>query len=106
MVFFTFVQIVLEHYVRKHWRTWSDDIFYGFQRSGKSDFPKFVIFIFIFDGCFKRKEEGKDQESIQSSTKLGPGYRIILESDKYTRKYHKQESHEVNPFPTGDHKSA
>ena len=26
-----------------------------------------------------------------------------MESDKNTRKYHKQESQEVSPFPAGDH---
>ena len=32
---------------------------------------------------------------------------IIWEgSDKNTRKYHIQESQEVSPFPTGDHKAA
>ena len=30
----------------------------------------------------------------------------ILDSDKSTRKHHKQESQEVSPFPAGDHKAA
>ena len=30
----------------------------------------------------------------------------VWESDKNTRKHHKQESQEVSPFPTGDHKAA
>ena len=30
----------------------------------------------------------------------------IWESDKNTRKHHRQESQEVSPFPAGDHKAA
>ena len=30
----------------------------------------------------------------------------ILESDKYTRKHHTQNSQEVSPFPAGDHNAA
>ena len=30
----------------------------------------------------------------------------ICESNKNTRKHHKQESQEVRPFPAGDHKAA
>ena len=52
----------------------------------------------------KSKEEGKDQESIQSSTYLTP-YTIWI-SGKNTRKHHTQENQEVSPFPAGDHKAA
>ena len=34
------------------------------------------------------------------------GQDTVLESDKYTRKYHIQESQEVIPFPAGDQKAA
>ena len=30
----------------------------------------------------------------------------MWEGDKHTRKHHIQESQEVSPFPTGDHKAA
>ena len=46
------------------------------------------------------KEEGKDQESIQSSTEHHVG------KWQNTRKHHIQESQEVSPFPAGDHKAA
>ena len=49
------------------------------------------------------KKEGKDQESIQSSTKPDPGYQ--WESDNFTIRHHKQEI-EVSPFPAGDHKAS
>ena len=49
------------------------------------------------------KEEGNDQGSIQSSTLAQD---IVWESDKNTRKHHKQESQEVSLFPTGDQKAA
>ena len=49
------------------------------------------------------KEEGNDQESIQSSTLARD---IAWESDKNTRKHQKQESQEVSIFPTDDHKAA
>ena len=53
------------------------------------------------------KEEGKDQESIQSSTTPEPGQQINKwESDKNTRKRHIQESQEVSLFPAGNHKAA
>ena len=47
------------------------------------------------------KNEGKDQESIHSSIRPGPGYH----KKKPTIKHHKQESQEVIPFPAGDHKA-
>ena len=53
---------------------------------------------------YEHKEEGKDHESIQSSTHLTQD--TIWESDKNTRKHHIQESQEVSPFPAGDHKTA
>ena len=48
------------------------------------------------------KEEGKDQESIHSSTIPEPGWK----SDKNTRKHYIQESQVVSPFPTYDHNAA
>ena len=53
---------------------------------------------------YKIKQEGKDQESIQSSTTPDPGHHIG--KGQNTRKYHIQESQEVSPFPAGDHKAA
>ena len=50
------------------------------------------------------KEEGKDQEYIQSNTTPDPGH--IWESDKKTRKHHIQENKEVSPFTPVDHKAA
>ena len=44
------------------------------------------------------KEEGKDQESIESHLTRD----TIWESDKNTRKHHTQESQEVGPCPAGD----
>ena len=48
----------------------------------------------------ERKEEGRDQESIQSSTTPYPGYHKgnCQENIKY-------KSQEVSPFPAGDHKA-
>ena len=46
---------------------------------------------------YKSKEEGKDQESIQSSTTPDPGHHM-------GKKHHTQESPEVNLFPARDHK--
>ena len=48
------------------------------------------------------KKEGNDLELMQLDIKPDPD--TILESDKNTRK-HIQESQEVSPFPTGDHKA-
>ena len=48
------------------------------------------------------KEEGNDQEPIQSNT--SPGHH--MGSDKNTRKHHTQKSQKVNPFTAGDHKAA
>ena len=48
------------------------------------------------------KKDGKDEESIQSSTTPDPGYQ--WESDNVTIRHHK-ESQEVSPFPAGEHKA-
>ena len=50
------------------------------------------------------KEEGKNKESIQSSTTLTQD--TIWERDKNTRKHYVQESQEASRFPAGDHKVA
>ena len=55
-----------------------------------------------FNGA-QTKEEGKYQESIQSSSTLDP--ETVWESDRKTRKHHIQDSQEVSHFPTGDHKA-
>ena len=49
-------------------------------------------------------KEGKDQESIQSSTTPDP--RHHMGKGQNTRKHHTHESQEVSPFPAGEHKSA
>ena len=49
------------------------------------------------------KKEGKDQESIQSSTTPDPGYQ--LESDIHTIRHNKREPR-VSPYPAGDHKAS
>ena len=46
------------------------------------------------------QKEGKDKESIQSSTTPGP------RGDKNTQKNHTQESQGVSSFPACDHKAA
>ena len=56
----------------------------------------------MIDSC-QSKKEGKDQESIQSSTTPDPGYQ--WESDKLTVDT-TNESQEVSPFPAGDHKAS
>ena len=45
------------------------------------------------------KEEGKGQESIQSSTAHDPGHGMVMEGDK---KHHIQGSEALSPFPTDD----
>ena len=50
--------------------------------------------------------EGKDQESMQSSTTPDLRHHDIWESDKNTRKHCTQESQEVSSFPAGDRKAA
>ena len=49
-------------------------------------------------------EEGKDQESIQSSTTHGSGH--LMRKWQKQKKHHIQESQEVSPFPASDHKAA
>ena len=49
------------------------------------------------------KKEGKDQESILSSTTSDPGYQ--WESDNFTISHHKREP-KGSPFPAGDHKAS
>ena len=51
----------------------------------------------------KSMKEGKDQESIQSSTTPDPGYQ--WESDNSQLDI-TNESQEVSPFPAGDHKAS
>ena len=48
----------------------------------------------------KKSKEGKDQESIQSSTTPDPGHHM----GKWQKHNHTQESQEVHPFPASDHK--
>ena len=55
----------------------------------KHQMSKFVIKV--------KLEEGKDQESIQSSTTPDPGYQ--WESDNFTIKHHKREPR-GQPFPS------
>ena len=50
----------------------------------------------------KSKKEGKDQESIQSSTTPDPGYRKVTTSQLVIT----NESQEVRPFPAGDQKAS
>ena len=51
----------------------------------------------------KSKEDGKDQESIQSSTTPDPGYQ--WENDNVTIRRHKREPR-GQPFPASDHKAS
>ena len=52
---------------------------------------------------FKSKKEGKDQKLIHQTLHLTKD--TTWESNKITIKHHTQESQEVNPFSTGDHKA-
>ena len=55
---------------------------------------------------YRSKEEGKDQESIQSRTTPYPRHHNMT-SDKSTKETsHTQGSQEVSPFPAGDRKAA
>ena len=61
--------------------------------------------------AFVSKEEGKDQEPIQSSTTPDRGHHMtktknIRKKRQNIRKHHTQESQEANPFQAGDHKAA
>ena len=51
----------------------------------------------------RSKEEGKELESIQTSTTPRTPHRTVT---KQTRKHHIQESQEVSPFPADDHETA
>ena len=51
--------------------------------------------------CVKSNKEGKDQESIQSSTTPDPGYQ--WKSNTSSQLEITNESQEVSPFPAGDH---
>ena len=55
------------------------------------------------DTRVKSKKEGKDQETIQSSTRPDPGYQ--WESTKLTFRHHKREPR-GQPLPAGDHKAS
>ena len=57
----------------------------------------------IFTFSKQSKKEGKDQESIQSSTTPHPGYQ--WESDNVTINI-TNTSQEIIPFPLGDHKAS
>ena len=50
---------------------------------------------------YKSKKEGKDQESIQSSTTPEAGYQVTTSQVDITN-----ESQEVSPFPAGGHKAS
>ena len=52
---------------------------------------------YYFQLMIESKKEGKDQESIQSSTKPDPGYQC--ESDNVTIRHHTQEPR-GQPFPS------
>ena len=65
--------------------------------------PMAVICINILIDYLLSREEGKDQESMQSSTiSMYLAWNTILESDKNTRKHNTQESQEVSPFTAVD----
>ena len=58
---------------------------------------KFLIDVWIWRD--NRKKEGKDQESLQSSTTPGPGYPgYQWESDNFTIRHNKREPR-GQPFP-------
>ena len=52
---------------------------------------------------FQSRKEGKDQESMHSSTTPEPD--ITWESEKNTMKHHIQESQDTSHLPAGDHKA-
>ena len=51
---------------------------------------------------YKSKKDGKDQESIQSSTTPDPGYHM----GKWQQLNITNKTQEVSPFPACDHKAA
>ena len=61
------------------------------------DTESFVRWSFFKGARLQNKKEGKDQESIQSSTTPDPGYQ--WESDNVTIKHHKREPR-GQPFPS------
>ena len=64
-----------------------------------------VLLKTLFLGHGGSKKEGKDQESIQSSTTPDPGYK--WESNKLRAQLDiTKEIQEVSPFPAGDHKAS
>ena len=70
-----------------------------------------VSFLLVRPECvywliYESLKEGKDQESIQSSTTPDNGYQ--WESDNVTiiQLYITNESQEVSPFPASDHKTS
>ena len=50
-------------------------------------------------GKWQSKEEGNDQESVQSRTRPDPGYHMV--NCKNTRKHYTKYSQEINPFQEG-----
>ena len=79
--------------------------FYGtFTGLYLEDMIKSTIFNVTLTGLYlESKKEGKDQESIQSSTIPDPEYQ--WESDNVTNTHHKREPR-GRPFPAGDHKAS
>ena len=67
----------------------------------KSHFFKFIIPCYYIQADQSRKE-GKDQESIQSSTTPDPGYQWESDNLKFDIT---NRSQEVSPFPAGDQKA-
>ena len=61
--------------------------------------PPYIVLRTLHFCCSQSKKEGKDQESILSSTTLDPGYQ--WESDNVTIRHHKREQ-EVSPFPASE----
>ena len=59
---------------------------------------------------YNSNKEGKDQESIQSSTTPDPGYQWennkVSKGAKVRNQYQTRESQEVSHFPAGDHKAS
>ena len=67
-----------------------------------SELLQSVIPFCMMNTYYKSNKDGKDQESLQSSTTPDPGYQ--WENDNVTTRHHKREQ-EVSPFPAGDHKA-
>ena len=60
-------------------------------------YPQLIYFDLSKVKDFKGKKEGKDQESIQSSTTHAPGYQ--WECDNFTIRHHEREPR-GQPFPS------